>query len=459
MGEIMAVPLLKERVSTAELAIMAPPIARLRADIVARRARVGIIGLGYVGLPLGTAFAEAGFKVTGFDVDLKRVSTLNSGVSHIHDVASSRIGRLVREGLFHASAEMTHLAEADVVVICVPTPLTDEGQPDLRFVETATTYVAQALRPGQLVILESTTYPGTTREVVLPQLEETGLRAGRDFFLAFSPERVDPGNPTFGITNTPKVTGGLDEESTELATLFYRQAIETVVPVSSPDAAEMVKLMENTFRSVNIGLANEMALICDRLGIDVWEVIAAAATKPFGFMPFYPGPGVGGHCIPLDPIYLAWKMRSFDYETRFINLASAINHERPRYVVQRTAEALAACGKSLAGANVLVLGVAYKPDIDDARESPAHDVIAALAAGGADVAYADPHVPSFTVGDRQYASEPLTAARLEKADCALLITNHRAFDYGFIARHARLIVDTRNAFRGVKRDGAELVRL
>jgi UDP-N-acetyl-D-glucosamine dehydrogenase len=455
----MAVPLLKERGSTAELAVMVPAATRLRADIVARRARVGIIGLGYVGLPLGTAFAEAGFRVTGFDVDIKRVTALNNGVSHIHDVASSRVDRLVKDGLFHATAETAQLADADVVVICVPTPLTDERRPDLTYVETATAYVAQALRPGQLVILESTTYPGTTREVVLPRLEATGLRAGRDFFLAFSPERVDPGNPRFGITNTPKVTGGLDEESTELATLFYRQAIETVVPVSSPDAAEMVKLMENTFRSVNIGLANEMAIICDRLGIDVWEVIGAASTKPFGFMAFYPGPGVGGHCIPLDPIYLSWKMQSFDYETRFINLASAVNHERPHYVVHRTAEALNARGQSLAGANVLVLGVAYKPDIDDARESPAQDVIAALASGGAHVSYADPHVPSFTAGGRQYTGEPLTAARLEEADCVLLVTNHRAFDYGFIARHARLIVDTRNAFKGVAVGDAALVRL
>jgi UDP-N-acetyl-D-glucosamine dehydrogenase len=454
----MAVPLLKEHMSSADLAVMRSPAIDLRADIVSRRARVGIIGLGYVGLPLGTVFAEAGFRVTGFDVDRKRVAAINRGVSHIHDVASSRIGRLVNDGLFRATTETAQLADADVVIICVPTPLTDERQPDLTFVESATDYVARTLHPGQLVILESTTYPGTTRDIVLPRLEQTGLEAGRDFFLAFSPERVDPGNPKFGITNTPKVTGGLDEESTELATLFYRQAVETVVPVSSPEAAEMVKLMENTFRSVNIALANEMAVICDRLGIDAWEVIDAASTKPFGFMPFYPGPGVGGHCIPLDPIYLSWKMQTLDYQTRFIELASAINHERPHYVVQRTAEALRAHGKRIEGANVLVLGVAYKPDIDDARESPALDVIAALDGAGARVSYSDPHIPSISAGGVRYASEPLTVDRLEEADCVLLVTNHRTFDYGFIVRHTRLVVDTRNAFKGAA-GGAELVRL
>jgi UDP-N-acetyl-D-glucosamine dehydrogenase len=456
----MAVPVLKEQWATADLAVMMPAATSLRADIIARRARIGIIGLGYVGLPLGTAFAEAGFRVTGFDVDIKRVAALNRGTSHIHDVSSARVGKLVKEGLFHATAETAQLTDADIVVICVPTPLTSDGQPDLTYVESATSYVAQSLRRGQLIILESTTYPGTTREVVLPRLEETGLRAGRDFFLAFSPERVDPGNPKFGITNTPKVTGGLDEESTELATIFYRQAVETVIPVSTPESAEMVKLMENTFRAVNIALANEMAAICDRLGIDAWEVIDAASTKPFGFMAFYPGPGVGGHCIPLDPIYLAWKMQQLDYQTRFIALASEVNHERPHYVVARTADALQTSGKSLAGANVLVLGIAYKADIDDARESPSLDIIAALNDQGAEVSYHDPHIPTVVTGGERYASEPLTADRLEAADCVLLLTNHAAFDYSFIARHARLIVDTRNAFKHVAiGDDATLVRL
>jgi len=459
----MAVPVFKERMATADLAVMMPlksVAATLRADIIARRARIGIIGLGYVGLPLGTAFAEVGFRVTGFDVDIKRVTALNSGVSHIHDVSSARVGKLVSDGLFHATAETAQLADSDIVIICVPTPLTADGQPDLTYVESATDYVARTLRRGQLVILESTTYPGTTREVVLPRLEATGLRAGRDFFLAFSPERVDPGNPKFGITNTPKVTGGLDEESTELATLFYRQAVETVVPVSSPESAEMVKLMENTFRAVNIALANEMAAICDRLGIDSWEVIDAASTKPFGFMAFYPGPGVGGHCIPLDPIYLAWKMQQLDYHTRFIALASAVNHERPHYVVSRLAEALQNDGKSLVGANVLVLGVAYKADIDDPRESPALDIIAALADQGAAVSYHDPHIPTVLTGGVHYTSDPLTADRLETADCVLLLTNHRAFDYSFITRHSRLIVDTRNAFKNVAiGDDTTLVRL
>jgi UDP-N-acetyl-D-glucosamine dehydrogenase len=455
----MVAPLLQKDAVPPAMTLLRSTASALREDILARRARVAIVGLGYVGLPLGTAFAEAHFHVTGYDVDAQRVAAINAGQSHIGDIPSSQIARLVENGFFRATCDGAALAEADVVVICVPTPLTDRSEPDLRYVTAAVERVAATLRRGQLVILESTTYPGTTRDVVLPRLEETGLKVGRDVFLAFSPERVDPGNPKYGIANTPKVTGGIDAESTTLAALFYRQAIDRVVSVSTPEAAEMVKLLENTFRSVNIALANEMAVICERLGIDVWEVIGAASTKPFGFMPFYPGPGVGGHCIPLDPMYLAWKMRSFDYETRFINLASAINHERPHHVVQRTAKALAARGQSLAGANVLVLGVAYKPDIDDPRESPAQEVMAALAAGGAKISYTDPHVPSFAAGDRQYASKPLTAERLENADCVLLVTNHRAFDYGFIARHARLIVDTRNAFRGVALGGAELVRL
>ena len=455
----MVAPLLKEETATPVATGRRSPAAALRDAIVTRRARVVIVGLGYVGLPLGAALAEARFTVVGFDVDAERVATINAGLSHIGDVPSSHLAHLVETGFLRATADGDELAAADVIVICVPTPLTEAGEPDLRFVTSAVDCIAATLRTGQLVILESTTYPGTTRDVVLPHLEQTGLQVGRDFFLAFSPERVDPGNPTYGIANTPKVTGGLEAESTELAALLYSQAIERVVPVSSPEAAEMVKLLENTFRSVNIALANEMAAICDRLGIDVWEVIGAASTKPFGFMPFYPGPGVGGHCIPLDPIYLAWKMKTLDYETRFIPLASAVNHERPRYVVDRTIAVLADRGRPIAGAKVLVLGVAYKADIDDPRESPAIEIVTALAHAGACVSYSDPHVPTITIGGIVYDSEPITPATLAETDCVLLVTNHRAFDYACIARLATLIVDTRNAFRDAPLDGATILRL
>jgi len=336
VGGTMVIPLLKEEAVQPAVTLIQSAASALREEILTRRARVAIVGLGYVGLPLASTFAEACFRVIGFDVNAQRVAAISAGASHVGDVPSSQIARLVAAGSFRATADADELADADVVVICVPTPLTEEGEPYLRYIDSAVELVAASLRTGQLVILESTTYPGTTRDVVLPRLEQTGLTVGRDFFLAFSPERVDPGNPKYGITNTPKVTGGIDAESTALAALFYRQAIERVVSVSSPESAEMVKLLENTFRSVNIALANEMAQICDRLGIDVWEVIGAASTKPFGFMPFYPGPGVGGHCIPLDPIYLSWKMKTLDYQTRFIELASEVNHERPHYVVRRT---------------------------------------------------------------------------------------------------------------------------
>jgi UDP-N-acetyl-D-glucosamine dehydrogenase len=351
------------------------------------------------------------------------------------------------------------LVDCDIIVVCVPTPLTEDRQPDLRFIENAAASVSSVLRAGQLVILESTTFPGTTREVVLPRLAASGLRPGEEFFLAFSPERVDPGNATYRITNTPKVAGGVDSESTELALLFYRQMVEQVVPVSSPEAAEMVKLLENTFRSVNIALANEMAEICDRLGIDVWEVIDAASTKPFGFMPFYPGPGAGGHCIPLDPIYLSWKMRSLNYATRFIELASTINEQRPHYVAERVAQALLETGRWINGANVLVLGVSYKADVADTRESPALEMIAALNRMGARVSYHDPLVASVAVDGVQYQSVALTSGRLQEADCVIVAADHRAIDFRFVARHASLIVDTRNAFKFMDVPAEKLIRL
>jgi len=418
---------------------------RLSERIRTRQARFGVIGLGYVGLPLGVAFAEAGFSVVGFEISDERVASLNRGISHIPDVPNDSIGPLVDSGLLRATTDMCQLAEVDVISICVPTPLSKTRDPDISYVVSATEQVARSLRRGQLIVLESTTYPGTTRDVILPRLEATGLRAGEDFFLAFSPERVDPGNTTYGITNTPKVVGGIDTESTDLATLFYGQAMETVVPVSSPEAAEMVKLLENTFRAVNIGLANETALMCDRLGINVWEVIDAAASKPFGFMPFYPGPGIGGHCIPLDPFYLSWKMRTLNYRARFIELAGEINSEMPYHVVGKVVDGLNEAEKSVKGANILVLGVAYKPDIDDYRESPALDIILLLQEKGAIVSYSDPHVPELKLGNHRMTSTKLTIDTLQAADCVVIATNHRAFNYEFVNRRTKLVVDTRNA--------------
>lgn len=355
-----------------------------------RDAIVGIVGLGYVGLPLAVAFGEAGFRVVGLDVAANRVAALNAGQSHIPDVPSAAVSALLDAGRFRATIDALELATADAISICVPTPLSKTRDPDLGAVMAATDEIARALRPGQVIVLESTTYPGTTREVILPRLQATGLEAGRDVFVAFPPERVDPGNATYGIRNTPKVVGGLDELSTGLAVALYRQIIDTVIPISSPEAAEMVKLLENTFRAVNIALANEVALMSDRLGLDVWEVIDAAKTKPFGFMPFYPGPGIGGHCIPLDPFYLSWKMKTLNYRARFIELAGEVNAEMPYHVVDKVTAALNDAERSVKGAAVLVLGVAYKPDIDDPRESPAIDVIGLLLQKGAVVSYSDP---------------------------------------------------------------------
>jgi UDP-N-acetyl-D-glucosamine dehydrogenase len=432
---------------------------QLRRSILSRRARLGVIGLGYVGLPLSSAFAEAGFEVLGFELDAGRVKAINNGHSYIPDVPTDQVKRLVEDGFLSATNEMARLADVDVISICVPTPLSKTRDPDISAVAAATEAVSRSLRPGQLVILESTTYPGTTREVILPRLEATGLRADEDFFLAFSPERVDPGNLSYGIKNTPKVVGGLGACATELAALLYRQAVETVVEVDSPEAAEMVKLLENTFRSVNIALANETALMCDRLGLNVWQVIEAAATKPFGFMPFYPGPGIGGHCIPLDPYYLAWKMKTLDYRARFIELAGEINAQMPVHVVSKVVDALNEIERSVKGADILVLGVAYKADIDDARESPALDIIGLLRLRGARVGYSDPHVPMIELQGTTLHSEPLTPERLAAANCVVITTNHSAFDYDLVTRHARLIVDTRNALRETVDGDAAVVRL
>jgi UDP-N-acetyl-D-glucosamine dehydrogenase len=450
-----------EELKTVQLASIGQPdlATRLRRTILSRRARVGVIGLGYVGLPLSAEFAAAGFEVLGFELDAGRVAAVNNGHSYVSDVPAALVEQLVEDGFLSATTEMERLTDVDVISICVPTPLSKTRDPDISAVAAATEAVSRALRPGQLIILESTTYPGTTREVILPLLEATGLRAGEDFFLAFSPERVDPGNQGFGIKNTPKVVGGLGERATELAALLYHQVVEKVVVVDSPEAAEMVKLLENTFRSVNIALANETALMCDRLGLDVWQVIEAAATKPFGFMPFYPGPGIGGHCIPLDPYYLAWKMKTLDYRARFIELAGEINAHMPAHVVSKVVDGLNEVERSVKGADILVLGVAYKPDIADARESPALDIIGLLRLRGAQVSFCDPHVPAVELQGTTLYSEPLTPERLAAADCVVIATNHRDFDYDLVTRHARLIVDTRNALKDTGPHAAAVIRL
>jgi len=423
----------------------ASPSDLLLAKAHDRSALIGIVGLGYVGLPLAMEFARAGFRVLGFDVNRATVDALNAGRSHVQDVSAATLADATRAGRFAATTDLARLSEPDVVSICVPTPLSKTKDPDVSFVLAATNSVKQTLRRGQLIILESTTYPGTTRELLLPALESSGLKVGEDFFLAFSPERVDPGNPQWNTRNTPKVVGGITATCRRVTLAVYEAAIERLVPVSSTEAAELVKILENTFRSVNIGLVNEMAIVCDKLGVNVWEVIEAAATKPFGFMKFTPGPGVGGHCIPLDPHYLAWKMRTLNYRTRFIELAGEINAEMPEYWVARVVDRLNERGKAARGSVVLVLGVAYKKDIDDVRESPALDVIRLLAQRGAEVRYHDPHIPHLRADGIDLTSVGLDPATLAAADCAIIVTDHSAVDYALVARHAPAVVDTRNA--------------
>jgi UDP-N-acetyl-D-glucosamine dehydrogenase len=418
-------------------------------DLIARAERrealFGIVGLGYVGLPLAVELANAGYRVLGFDVQQKVVDGINAGRSHVKDVTDAQLRAAVGAGRLSATTDTARLSEPDAVSICVPTPLSKFKDPDVSYIVAATEAVKRTLRRGQAIILESTTYPGTTREILLPALESTGLTVGEDFFLAFSPERVDPGNPRYGTRNTPKVVGGITADCRRVAMALYEPAIDTLVPVSTTDAAELVKLLENTFRSVNIGLVNEMAIVCDKLGVDVWEVIEAAATKPFGFMKFLPGPGLGGHCIPIDPHYLAWKMRGLNYKTRFIDLAGELNTEMPLFWVRKVAEALNGQGKAVRGASVLVLGIAYKRDIDDIRESPALDIIRLLEGQGARVSYFDPHVPVFSEDGREFRSVALTPEAVAAADCVMIVTDHTAVDYRMIQRNAKLVVDTRNA--------------
>jgi len=417
----------------------------LEGKIKEGSARIGVIGLGYVGLPLAVEFSRAGFPVVGFEAGRKRAESLRRGRSYIEDVPSPELARLVKSRRFVVAADARALAGCDVVIICVQTPLRKSKEPDLSPIVAACGALAKRLRRGQLVILESTTYPGTTDEVVRPALEASGLKAGKDFFLAFSPERVDPGNAKWKIANTPKVVGGVDAASTRLACALYGRIVRRVVPVSSAKAAELVKLLENSFRAVNIALVNEMAQICDKLGLDVWEVVAAAATKPFGFMPFTPGPGIGGHCIPKDPQLLAWKMKTLNFEPRFIQLATVINGGMPEYAVSRVARALNRDAKSLKGSRVFVLGVAYKPGVSDYRESPALDVMHLLAEAGARIEYHDPFVPTAKAAGRAWRSRALTDAALKGADIVVILTAHAGVDYARVCRKARRVFDARNA--------------
>jgi len=427
----------------------------LEEKIRTRQARVGVVGLGYVGLPLAVEFAKAGFSVTGIDLSQQKAARVNAGDSYVGDVSSATLGPLVESGKLRATADFSAVIELDTINICVPTPLRKTKDPDMSYIVSACQEIARHFHAGMLIILESTTYPGTTDELVLPMLSKSGLEVGRDFFLCFSPERVDPGNPKFQTVNIPKVVGGCTPACTKMGQLFYAQALERVVPVSSTQVAEMVKLLENTFRMINIGLVNEMALMCDRMGIDVWEVIDAAATKPFGFMPFYPGPGLGGHCIPIDPFYLSWKTRQAGIEARFIELAGYINGQMPHFVADKVQNALNDAGKPVKGSRIHVMGVAYKRDIDDMRESPALDVMLLLKRRGAVLSYSDPHVSAVRVDGLDFAATPEESAAA--ADCVVIVTDHSAFDYQALLRRASLVVDTRNALRGV--NSSKIVRL
>ncbi len=433
---------------------MSDTFTELQTLIRNRTARVGIIGLGYVGLPLARAFANAGLRVLGFDVDSAKVAKLNSSRSYIKQIPDAAIATMRSQG-FEATDRFDRLGEADAILICVPTPLTEAREPDLRYVVNSAHAIAGQLRPGQLVVLESTTYPTTTRKVVLPILNRSEMTAGVDFFLAFSPEREDPGNATHSVGSIPKVVGGLDTPSSDLACELYTAIVPNVVRVSTPEVAEASKILENTYRAINIALVNELKVLYDRMGIDVWEVIEAAKTKPFGFQAFYPGPGLGGHCIPIDPFYLTWVARQYGMSTRFIELAGEVNTGMPTYVVHKLADALNNVGRSVKGSRVAILGMAYKKDIDDPRESPGFELMDHLLNKGAIVTYNDPHIPNLPqmrhYPNLEMASQPLTAEYLGQQDCVLIATDHTAYDYSWIGQHARLIVDTRNAMGKVER--------
>lgn len=434
--------------------------ANLIAKFKDKSARVAVLGMGYVGLPFATVFAEAGFQVTGIDPIAEKMNLLNAGKSYIMDVPTEKVKNLVNSGKLKGTTDYSILSQIDAVAICVPTPLRQTGDPDLSFIVSAAEGISPYVHKGMVVVLESSTYPGTTRELVLPTLtEKSGLKVGEDIFVAFSPERVDPGREDWTTKNTPKVIGGMTKKCTEVSAAWYSQALDKVVPVSSTEVAEMAKLLENTFRMINIGFVNELALMCDRLGVDVWEVIDAAATKPFGFMKFLPGPGLGGHCIPIDPLYLSWKLRSLNYTARFIELASEINTNMPRFVISKVQDALNEHQKPIKGSKVLVLGAAYKPDIDDLRESPAIDVIRLLQQKGAEVSYHDPYIPQIKHDGWTVKSIKNLDDGIKTADCVVIVTNHKAYDYKALLNNAKLIVDTRNALGTSGMDNPKVVRL
>lgn len=432
-------------------------LGNLEEKLRNKSAKIGIVGLGYVGLPLAVAFSDSGFKVLGFDMQQEAVNLINQGRSCLADIDNDCLSAAVTKKLLEATTNQSRLREVDAVCICVPTPLTKSKETDLSYVTRASEELSRFLQPGQLVVLESTTYPGTTREVILPILEGSGLRGGIDFFLAYSPERVDPGNKKYGIKNTPKIVGGIDPSSTKLAEILYRQVAEVVVPVSCSEVAEMTKVFENVFRNVNIALANELSQLCERMGISVWEVIDTASTKPFGYMPFYPGPGVGGHCIPLDPYYLASKAREYDFHTKFIELAAAINEQMPYHILSRITEALNAQGKSLKGAEVLLVGIAYKEDVGDLRESPALKLIELLRRAGTKVSYNDPYVQKVQHGEYILVSIELTEECLSSADCVVIVTGHSCYDIEKIVALSKLVFDARGITRGLNSDN--IVRL
>jgi len=434
-------------------------LQELKQKLEDRSARVGVIGMGYVGLPLAMGFAKEGISVIGFDINAERVRVLNEGRSHIEDVPDEDVATAAAAGRFEATTDFSKLSSCDVLNVCVPTPLTKTKDPDVSFIVAAVEEIRKRLRSGQLIILGSTTYPGTTHDLYVPMLEETGLKVGIDFSVAFAPERIDPANKQFKVRNVPKVVGGETPLCTELAAIVFRIVFDEVVPVSCSESAEMVKLLENTFRAINIGLANEVALMCDRLGLDVWEVIEAAATKPYGFMKFLPGPGLGGHCIPVDPAYLSWKMKSLNFTSRFIEVATEINTQMPAYVIRKISDILNADRLPVNGSKILVLGVAYKPNVSDVRESPSLDVMKLLTEKGADLSYHDPHVPAVDIGDLHFKSVELSDQRLTQADMVVILTGHAALDYARVVEKSQLVFDTRNATAGVTEGSGKVVKL
>ncbi|MCK5534546.1 nucleotide sugar dehydrogenase [bacterium] len=432
---------------------------RLKEKKVRKYDKIAIIGLGYVGLPLAVEFAQCDLSVIGIDKDLVKVNQINKGKSYIKDVEDNALKKVVNRQKLRATDDFSSLKKVNIIIICVPTPLRKTKDPDISYVISATKEISKYLQKGQLIVLESTTYPGTTREVIVPLLEERGYKVGRDFYLAFSPERVDPGNKKYAIKNTPKVIGGIDKKSTHLACLLYGKIVEKVIPVSSPEVAEMVKLLENTFRSVNIGLVNEIALVCNRLNLDVWEIIDAAASKPFGFMPFYPGPGLGGHCIPIDPHYLSWKLKSLNFYAHFIELAGEINNKMPGFVVEKVFKALNERKKCIKNANIVFLGIAYKKDVSDVRESPALDIMQLLENLGARIKYIDPYVPQVKVKSKKKVASKMNYALLRNADAVIITTAHTCFDYEKILKTVKLIIDTRGVTRKIKFGQHKVVRL